>query len=162
VFLAAARPIFRASTNRTITPSPLLQTIGREGETETSYALRVGEGDRPVESFDESTDVPGPLILAWAAESETPFRPARIVVVGDSVFASNGWIDRGANRDFFLGAVEWLVAGESSLGIAPVIDLDRGVVLTRGQDRLFVALFLVGLPLFALALGAAVWRSRRR
>jgi hypothetical protein len=48
------------------------------------------------------------------------------------------------------------------MGIPPVIDLDRKLVMTRAQDRIFVGAFLLGLPSFFLGFGLVVWRVRRR
>jgi len=162
--LSAARPILRRGANRAVTPVPLLQTVGDEGETRRSYAIR-GRPDRdtvrPV-AFDPATDLPGPLILAWAVEIPGPLRAARLVAVGDSRFVSNEFLGEGANRDFLLRAVEWLLGSDERLGLAPVVDLDRTLVLTRSQDREFVAIFLVALPLAAAATGLLVgWRRRR-
>ncbi|MBR6022014.1 MAG: GldG family protein [Kiritimatiellae bacterium] len=74
--------------------------------------------------FDPATDLPGPVPVAVAVERgpqpgvHTQLKPTRIVVVGDSDFASNGGL-RGANASFFLNAANWLAERPDFLGVAP-------------------------------------------
>ena len=93
------------------------------------------------------------------------FRPTRIVVVGDSLFAMNGpLVSRGnANRDFILGSVAYL-AGTGAMETAGAVS---GDVLVTGMDRRAWIAFALQSGLFVpggifLALLLYVVSRRRR
>ena len=59
----------------------------------------------------------------------------RIVVFGDSDFASNGYLGIPGNRDLFLNSVNWLAQQENLISIRPRDPEDRRVTLTRRRSR---------------------------
>lgn len=119
--------------------------------------------------FDSKTDRPGPISVAVAVEKgpvsgiEVELKPARMVIVGDSLFVSNGALSEGVggNEDFFMSAVNWLLERDALMGIAPKkpgelrLDMDR--------DRLRIAFLLVvaGIPGVVAFIGLMVWLKRR-
>lgn len=117
--------------------------------------------------FDAAVDRRGPVSVAVAVEkgsgAAVGLRPTRIVVFGDSAFVANDALDSGsgANRDFFLGAVNWLLERETVLAIGPKkpgvwsLDMDR--------DGLRMAyIWIVGvMPSVFAVLGLIVWFRRR-
>jgi ABC-type uncharacterized transport system involved in gliding motility auxiliary subunit len=89
----------------------------------------------------------------------------RLVVVGDSDFASNGFIDLLGNRDLFLSAVAWSVALEPLLLDPPaevqVLRPLSPLVLSQRQSRLLFFAIVLAQPL-AIALVAALVVLPRR
>ncbi|MDY6784529.1 MAG: Gldg family protein [Cyanobacteriota bacterium] len=94
------------------------------------------------------------------APAETP--QSRLVVFGNSTFASNGWFDQQINSDVFLNSVQWLAkTDESSLSIRPKQPKNRRLNLTIGQASAigWLAVFIV--PLLGFAIAALMWWRRR-
>ena len=85
----------------------------------------------------------------------------RLVVIGDSDFATNGVVGIQGNRDMFLNTVNWLAQQEDLISIRAREPEDRRLTLTAdGQRRLFwLSLFLV--PGFVLGGGVYTWWRRR-
>lgn len=123
--------------------------------------------DDPSAHFDPQVDVPGPVPVAVAIERgpvpgvHVQIRPTRLVVVGDSDFASNGGL-MGANADLFLNSVNWLLDRGELLSISPrALDEIRLVMDARHLRNLFWTVG-VALPGLVAALGFWVaWRRRR-
>jgi len=57
--------------------------------------------------------------------------------------------------------VNWLAKQEQALGIAPRSPEQVQLFLSANQMRTVFLISLVGLPVFAIALGVAVWWRRR-
>ncbi|MFQ6618296.1 MAG: hypothetical protein ACE5QV_06375, partial [Fidelibacterota bacterium] len=87
---------------------------------------------------------------------------ARIVVVGDSDFASNMYFGNQGNGDFFMNIVSWLVEDEDLISIRPKSPEDRRVTMTVKQSRLVLYLSSVFLPLSIISIGIIIWVKRRR
>ena len=98
----------------------------------------------------DAGDIDGPVSLAAAvsaaATEAAPADPAtdggdapkpesRLVVIGDSDFASNRWLGIAGNRDLFLNAVNWLAQQENLISIRPKDPEDRRITLTADQER---------------------------
>ena len=86
----------------------------------------------------------------------------RMVVVGDSDFASNGQLQSVPNATFLANSLNWLVDRETLVGIPPKTPEQVRLSLTRGELTKITWLVLGGLPGLALALGIAVYMRRRR
>lgn len=127
--------------------------------------------------FDEGKDLEGPVPIAVAVEKEaeetTPssdngeseetekVTKTRIVVFGDSDFASNTYYRAQGNGDFFMNAVSWLAEQEDLISIRPRDPEDRRVNLTRSQSRLMFWVSVVLMPLAVLGVGAGIYWKRR-
>ena len=86
----------------------------------------------------------------------------RLVLVGDSDFASNRWLsDVPGNGDFFLNCVSWLVGKSEEIGIRPKSPEQAGLSLSSRQMKAVVWVVLVGIPAAVILLGCAVWWLRR-
>ena len=173
---AVTRPL-AGSTTVFAAPVPLVAGAGARAEATTytelvrSDAASWGESEPEVRPWtrDATSEPAGPLALAVALErgggvaKEIALRPARLVVLGDPTFVSNGAcrLRANANRDVFLNAVAWL-AGLDALtasrtpGNAVVTDMDRA-----GWVR-FGLVSACGLPLALLCLGFVLFLRRRR
>ncbi len=96
------------------------------------------------------------------ATDEPPAQPARMVVFGDSDFATNGQLANVGNAELLANTMNWLVARETLLGIPPKEPEQVRLSLTQGQLRGLNWLILGILPALSIALGIAVYFRRRR
>jgi ABC-type uncharacterized transport system involved in gliding motility auxiliary subunit len=117
-------------------------------------------------ALNEKEDIKGPLPMAAAlAPRTTPAegqpRPA-IVIIGNSTFASNAFVNFPGNSDFFLHTAAWLAQDRDMITIGPRDQAVRPFVPNPIQERtlLYVQVFL--LPAIVLVVGINVWRKRRR
>jgi ABC-type uncharacterized transport system involved in gliding motility auxiliary subunit len=87
----------------------------------------------------------------------------RLVVVGDSIFLSNGEIDKMGNRDFAGYVVNWLLERtQLAQGPGPRPLKIFKIVMTKSQMQSVQWILLGGLPGAVLLLGGLVWLRRRR
>lgn len=132
-------------------------------------------------SFDEGKDLPGPLPIALVAskslEEPNPDLPedlaktppdeaskgpeSRLLVIGDSDFASNKYVESVGNSDLFLNAVSWLAEDQDLVAVRPKDPTQRQVTLTARDSRLLLWGSVIFLPLAVLAFGISVWYRRR-
>jgi ABC-type uncharacterized transport system involved in gliding motility auxiliary subunit len=96
----------------------------------------------------------------------TPRRVARLVVYGDSDFASNFGLSLIGNKDLFLNTIQWL-AGEEQLITARPKDEEvapklSNVYLTARESKRLFWLAVVVEPLLVLLVGALVSFYRKR
>lgn len=111
-------------------------------------------------SYDPKTDTMGPLSLGVAA-SDPDKKNARMVVIGDSDFASNEAIDQASNGDLFFNTIDWLAQDENLISIRPKSPANRRIVLTEGQSIGLEWFELFLLPGFVVILGISIWWKRR-
>jgi ABC-type uncharacterized transport system involved in gliding motility auxiliary subunit len=98
-----------------------------------------------------------------ASEPEPARRPeTRIAAIGDSDFASNGYLGVEGNRDLFMNAVSWLAQQENLISIRPREAAERRLTIAPGQMTIVMLLSLCAVPALVLAAGIYTWRSRRR
>lgn len=116
--------------------------------------------------FDAAVDIAGPVPVALAIERgpvpgvHVQIRPTRLVVVGDSTFITNGGL-MGANADFFLNSVNWLLDREDMLAISPAAMDDFRVVMDARRLHALFTVVVVGLPSLVALMGLLVaWRRR--
>lgn len=113
----------------------------------------------------EPSDTQGPVSLAIAVgpadEKKADSKAPRLVIVGNSRFATNGTLTTGANGIFFANAVHWLAGSEKQIGIAPKTPEQASVSLTDAQVRRIAIASILGMPGLAVLLGLWVWYKRR-
>ncbi len=119
-----------------------------------------------VVSFSEKDDVQGPVHLAAALTLKKPPeegkpRPA-IVVVGNSSFASNAFLNFPGNTDFFLHTAGWLAEERELISITPKEPALRPFIPNPIQERILLYVQVLSLPLVTFLWGMTVWRKRRR
>ena len=122
--------------------------------------------------FDGGTDQKGPLALgiliaaapADGGEGEVTeeTKLTRLVVLGDSDFASNQHFYNGNNSDLFLNSVELLTAGTELISIERKVLPFRRLVVGPEVAR-FINYSSIGLlPLLVLITGVIIWWRRRQ
>ena len=112
-------------------------------------------------SFDPKTDTAGPLSVGVAANRAVGVQSARLVVIGNSAYAANQWINMQHNGDLFFNTVDWLAQDESQISIRPKEQTNRTVTLTVAQASLLRWFDLVFLPGIVLISGISIWWKRR-
>jgi ABC-type uncharacterized transport system involved in gliding motility auxiliary subunit len=136
-----------------VSATELLKTTGN------SYAVSELKGTEV--KIDESKDKKGPISLGVAASKRVGDKEARLVVIGDSDFAANGYVGRSANGDLFLNAVNWLAQEEDLIAIRPKSTTSRSVTMSESQQRIFFWFAVALLPLLVMGTGTYVWWKRR-
>lgn len=119
-----------------------------------------------VVSLDEKEDIKGPLPMAAALSPKLPPeegkpRPA-IVLIGNSTFATNAYVNFPGNSDFFLRSAAWLAEERNILAIASKDSALRPFTPNPLQERALLYLQVVLLPATMMISGIMVWRKRRR
>jgi ABC-type uncharacterized transport system involved in gliding motility auxiliary subunit len=112
----------------------------------------------------------GPLPVAAVATVDARDVPeerkgakARVVLIGDSDFAANGFVNLSGNRDFFLNTLSWLAEEENLIAIRPRENRTAPVFLTAAQGQVLFWVPVVLVPLaMVVAGGYAVARRRGR
>lgn len=156
---------------RSIRPRPFTSGGDKPLVSELATCSATGwaefDPDDPAPRLDPQVDIPGPVPVAVAIERgpipgvHVQIRPTRLVLIGDSDFVSNGGL-MGANADFFLNAVNWLLDRDELLALSPKTLEEHRLVMDAPQlQRLFWTV-VIALPALvaALGLGVAWWRRR--
>lgn len=111
-------------------------------------------------AFEEDVDVLGPLTLAIAASGVEG--EGRLVVFGDSDFATNGYIGLSGNRDFVLNSIAWLTGDEFAISIRPR-ERETTPLFLKASDQAFLFFLpVVIMPTFFLVVGTVIFFLRRR
>jgi hypothetical protein len=126
-----------------------------------------GEG-RPL--LNERLDEKGPVPVAVVAtvtmrrdgSPDKEPKMARIVVFGDSDFASNNYLNLSGNRDLFLNTVSWLAEEENLIAIRPKESGSFFTPVTADQERLVFWLSMIVLPAVVVGSGVATYIWRRQ
>ena len=93
---------------------------------------------------------------------ETALDDLRMVVVGDSDFATNSQLQNMPNATLLSNILNWLVEREVLVGIPPKQPEQVRLSLSQSELRRIAGLVLAGLPALALALGVFIYFRRRR
>ena len=128
------------------------------GETDMN-SFTVGTATR------DGEDIAGPMPLA-AVATLTPVpagsaQASRVVLIGDSDFASNSFYGVLGNADFFHNAVAFLGEDENLIRIRARPSTGDTVYISAAQGRLVFAVCLVLVPLLTLVVGGVVVVRRR-
>ncbi len=135
-------------------------------------------------SLDKDKDRPGPIPIAAVAtieikdEEETKTKTeeastetaqemtktpkARVVVFGNSAFASNNYLNLSGNLDFFLNTISWLAEEEDLIAIRPKERAGSPLLLTPTQSQVVFFVPVVAVPTLVIASGIVVYSRRRR
>jgi len=150
----------------------LLQSIVYTGEESWAETDLDGWTANGKAQFDPG-DLLGPVSLAVAGElfvgasqdnagSDAERTAARLVVVGDSDFASNELIGNYQNRDLFVNAVNWLVNDTDQISIRPPISRASRFRMTGESFVRIQLLSLFVMPELIAITGVFAWWMRRK
>ncbi len=92
---------------------------------------------------------------------DAPKAESRLVVYGDSDFASNRWVNQLGNGNLFLNTVNWLAQQEDLIAIRPRDPEDRRIELTQGQANSILWLTILIIPGLLFANAVRVYWKRR-
>jgi len=98
----------------------------------------------------------------WQAIADGEPVEARIVVIGDSDFATNEILDGFRNRDFFVNSVNWLVGDVDAISIRPNTSRASRFQLSSQQFMRIQYLALFVIPETIAIAGVFAWWTRRR
>jgi ABC-type uncharacterized transport system involved in gliding motility auxiliary subunit len=119
-------------------------------------------------AIDKNRDKHGAMSLGIACErfqeysepGRDPLR-GRLVVIGDSDFIKNQYVDMAGNLNLFLNCVDWLAGRQDLVSVRPKLSDVRWMTLTATQTKgvLWVSVLIV--PAAAVLAGVAMIRWRR-
>lgn len=161
----------------TVFPEARPLRLGRAPDSISATVLVSSSSDSVVRPLAQSADgagadeangaKPGPIALAVALDGRWPTAPAgrgkpfRLILVGNSSFASNAYFPYVSNGDLAIGMVRWLAGDEGLPAVKPQsFSLERIDLTGREMQRIFVAVELM-LPASVILFGAIVWWRRR-
>ncbi|ESA36795.1 abc transporter [Leptolyngbya sp. Heron Island J] len=87
---------------------------------------------------------------------------ARLVVIGNATFATDGLFDQQLNGDVFLNSVTWLSnLDDAILSIRPKEITNRRITMTNSRQVLVIVLALLVFPILGLGGASITWFRRR-
>ena len=142
----------------------LVRTQSEAGSQSGQETAKTPETPAPSPTGESKTPTPSrsPTPVASKEQVQPAKTESRLVVFGNSTFATNGWFEQQLNGDVFLNSVNWLAGGdEQTLSIRPKEPKNRRINLTPLQAGLISWLALLIVPLFGFVLAALTWWRRR-
>ncbi|HEX2343163.1 MAG TPA: Gldg family protein [Vicinamibacterales bacterium] len=161
------------------TAQPFIETSPRSwAETDIKALLTTGRLTSDAAKGDKTGPIPlGAAVSAAAPEAppppksenqveadkkEEPKKPeTRVVAIGDSDFASNGFLGAVGSRDLFMNVANWLAGQENMIAIRPREAQDRRLSMTADQQRFMMLLTIFIIPGAILFAGVYTWWQRR-
>lgn len=120
--------------------------------------------------FNAESDRKGPLVLGVAlsrsiqnpSNQNNTNQDSRLVVIGNSEFATDGRFGEQLNGDVFLNSVSWLAdTDQQTLSIRPKEVKRRRLNITPQQNRILGWSAIAILPLFGFVIAIVLWLLRR-
>jgi ABC-type uncharacterized transport system involved in gliding motility auxiliary subunit len=153
-FFPLARTV--SIVDKSKTEPQIVELLKTSPRSFTVPSLKQGQNEL---KFDPKTA--GPLSLGVAASRKSGSGEARLVVIGNSTFAANPFVDQQKNGDLFYNAINWLAQEENLISIRPKSQTNRRVTLTQAQDSALMWLDLILLPGMVILSGIYIWWKRR-
>ena len=182
-FFPLVRSIEPASASDDTVEIQTIAMTGARSWAETTLPGSPEEAMEYVPALDPGTDEPGPVSIAVAITAvpralprrdmatltpqEMAMRPeeheikTRVVVVGNSSFASNAYIMLPGNGDLALNILNWLAQEEDLLAIRPKSSDTRLVQISLSQMRDIFIITGILSPIGILIAGVMVWWRRK-
>jgi ABC-type uncharacterized transport system involved in gliding motility auxiliary subunit len=148
-----------------------VSSLGRDSYDVPAEGVRPGPGPLAVaveaEVAPRAADAEAPTAPERGEADEASAEPERdamrLVVIGDSDFATTAFLQMGpGNQTLVNNVFNWLVDREELVGIPPKRPEQVRLSMTKAQSDWAMLLVLVGLPALAIAAGFWVWSRRRR
>lgn len=111
--------------------------------------------------LDRGKDKEGPLTIAIAASKPVGNKEARLVVAGDSDFATNQYVGAARNPDLVMNSLNWLAQDEDLISIRPKSAKNRRVTMSDSDKNLVFWLTLVLMPAAVIGSGVYIWWKRK-
>jgi ABC-type uncharacterized transport system involved in gliding motility auxiliary subunit len=129
----------------------------------SSTSVATSNLSSPSVNINDPQNKKGPMTMAAAGTYNTGKENSqgRFVVVGNSGWIANRFIDFNGNSDLALNTVNWLSSDEDLISIRPKPPEDRRITMTRAQLNLVKATSQFMLPLVVVVAGIGVWWKRR-
>lgn len=124
----------------------------------------IAPGQQQQEVGQDPDEMGGPVPVAAAMEAPVPggTQNARILVFGDSDFATNRYYNAQGNGNLFMNGVNWLLQDEDLISVQPKSPEDRQIQLNQSQVRLVLILVIILLPVAILIGGGVVYWKRNK
>src|ERR1041385_1608493 len=157
IIMPQARSISLASQPKDVTQTALIQTAPPDQASINSW----GETNLPSTpgsqvKYDQGTDILGPLNMAVAADNLTT--KGRVVVFGNSIFATDQAFNAYGNGNFFINSIDWAAAQENLIKFTPKTPTERTFKIP-GQFQ-WIAILLGSvfvIPGLVLMAGISAW-----
>lgn len=162
--VALSRPVVAASS---ATDGSAADKVGANKTAAEKAAATAEETDEKATAAPSAEEVikdslPEEALLDKSAADEEPPADSRLVVIGNSSFATDGLFAQQLNGDVFLNSVNWLSKVDNPvLSIRPKEITNRRFVMTFRQQLYLTLLALVVFPLAGLIGAGALWARRR-
>jgi len=141
-------------------------------------------------TLDPGQDIPGPLVIGVSlnrqnqpekdinSESNTEdeellgeneneeldsiTNQQRIVIIGDSDFASDAYIGQAGNLDFAMSIINWLTNNDNFISIPNKTNTDSNINLSKTKQAIIGFGFLLVIPLSLFLIGLIIWLKRKK
>ncbi len=103
-------------------------------------------------------------VLAATQQIENPDKPdviSRLMVVGDSDFLSNQFLNSGGNLEISYRLVDWLLKHDERIDLPSIGVSDSQVHFSANEILWFAGIMLVLIPLILLVVAAYFWRKTK-
>jgi len=147
----------------------ILAKTGRESWAERD--LEASRSSGLVEYGPEDLRGPVPVAVAGSPRALFPVEPevegesriaGRLVVFGDSDFATNEHLDGLRNRDLFVNSINWLAGDVEQITVRPNVSRASSFAMSQEEFRRIQYLSLFVLPEAIAVFGVVTWWLRRR
>ncbi len=144
-------------------------TIGTDyTKTELIFTVSESWGETDMSSvqnnsvkFDKTTDLAGPVPLAVAAEDSST--KARLVVFGNSNFATNTYYEFYGNSDMIVNSIDWAAKVENIISLTAKTSVSRTLAQPQQYTMNLIELgSLVLIPGIILVAGVGSYIARKR
>ncbi|HEY9616554.1 MAG TPA: Gldg family protein [Microcoleaceae cyanobacterium] len=116
----------------------------------------------PTPSSPSPAPSPTSSLAPQATPAKSPEKQSRLVVIGNSTFATDGPFEQFVNGDVFLNSVRWLSQQDQvAMSIRPKEAKNRRLLITKEQEGLAKWTAIGILPLLAFGTALFVWWRRR-
>jgi ABC-type uncharacterized transport system involved in gliding motility auxiliary subunit len=166
---------------------PMVRSVELDPASAADFAILVRTGqeswaERDLDAWRETgraeygeNDLLGPVPVAVAgtprvagreaeaapASADEENQPGRLVVFGDSDFATNQYLDVASNRDLFVNSINWLAGEVDSISLRPNVSRASTFQMSQDQFRFLQYVSLLVVPQAIAVVGVLVWWWRR-
>lgn len=160
---------------------PMVRSVELDPAAEADFSIIAKTGrdswaERDLEEWRASgraelgpDDLVGPVPIAIAGspriarvDGATDSSSGRLVVFGDSDFATNEFLDALRNRDLFVNSINWLAGDVEQITLRPNVSRASSFQMTQDEFRRIQYLSLFVLPEAIALVGVITWWLRRK